>query len=80
MSKQFEVPAKPWGEKEIKAILANIATLSDEVKVELGLLKSAASAPDLAKAKAEAEAEAAKTVAAEAAAKTVAAAAVSVNK
>jgi pyruvate/2-oxoglutarate dehydrogenase complex dihydrolipoamide acyltransferase (E2) component len=37
MQNQFQVPAKPWTENDIKFLMANVSKLSDEVKEELGL-------------------------------------------
>lgn len=33
----FNVPAKPWGDKEIKFLMANVSQLDNETRVELGL-------------------------------------------
>jgi uncharacterized membrane protein len=40
MKNQFEVPAKPWGDKEIKFLMANQPLLDNETKAELGLTVS----------------------------------------
>lgn len=37
MSQKFQVPAKPWGDKEVKMLMAHQDILSDDVRAELGL-------------------------------------------
>jgi hypothetical protein len=37
MGNSFEVPARPWGEKEIKFLRAHEALLDNDLRAELGL-------------------------------------------
>ena len=40
MSEKFQIPAKPWGDAEIKTLMANQASLDNETRAELGLAPS----------------------------------------
>lgn len=37
MSNEFQLPARPWGDAEIKSLKANAHLLDDETRAELGL-------------------------------------------
>jgi hypothetical protein len=38
MNNEFQVPAKPWGEADIKFLMAHVDFLTDDVKEELGIV------------------------------------------
>ena len=48
MSQKFQVPAKPWGDKEVKMLMAHQDILSDDVRAELGLKPLGNKAPEAA--------------------------------
>lgn len=58
MSNEFQLPARPWGDKEIKFLMAHEALLDNETRAELGL-KASADAPESTQVPSDASVEAA---------------------